>query len=104
MHWPSYFFGALSGCLFFVSFIVMILRWGWRHKVLLTQLIGEIYHVDLMPFIRRVKGLLKVALMESQIESTPPHMIMYIEKALLELEELETHISVATKKYEDYQT
>lgn len=94
-----YFLTFVVGLLCGVLFIVMVLRWGWRHQKLLTQLINEIYHEDLLNFVRRIRGLLDRALNDQNMS----YHYMYLEKAMEAILELEKAIQKTVKKYEDYQ-
>jgi hypothetical protein len=95
-----FFVGAFCGCLFGLFFIVILLRWGLRNLNLLTALVREVYHVDLLPFICRIEGLLNLVLIELPINIS--HGVMYLEMALKEIRKLKAQVSAAVKKYEGY--
>ena len=95
-----FFAGAFCGCLFGLFFIVILLRWGIRNLNLLTSIVREIYHVDLLPFICRIEGLLKLALMELHLNTL--HVQTYLEMGLKEIQKLKQQITAAVKKYEGY--
>ncbi len=94
-------FGFAFGALCSVLLIVTVLRWTWRHKELLTELVREIYHVDLMPFICRIEGSLNVALMEYLID--PVKTKVWIERAHDQVRLLKEQVLKAVSKYEKYQ-
>jgi hypothetical protein len=101
MDLESFFWGCALGCFASSSLIVIVLRWAWRRKEILTELIKEIYHIDLLPLVCRVEGLLSLAIMEWRMSS--PFAIVYVEKALIEIKELKQNIMEAVKRYEPYQ-
>jgi hypothetical protein len=101
MHLLSFLLGAALGFSASLFFIVIILRWAWRNRSLLRQIINEIYHIDLLPFICRIEGLLNLALMELKIESA--HMQMYLELALKEVKQLKSQVVKAVERYTKYQ-
>lgn len=98
----SFFWGFVSG--FFVCLLstVMVLRWGWRNRELLVQLIKEVYHIDLLPWVCRIEGLLNLALTEWHMGSRA-HTEMYVEKALEETRSLKKSILEAVERYTKYQ-
>src|SRR5258706_14706989 len=98
MELRSFFYGAGSGFLSGLFFIVMLLRWGWRNRQLLRELVREIYHIDLLNFIDRIEGLLNLALIEYRISMA--FTVMYIEKAIDEVRSLKNSVTKSTKKYE----
>lgn len=92
----------LSGFFAGVLFIVTVLRWGWRHKELLTQLLQEVYHEDLLNYTSRIKGLLTLAKHE-WLTSENTAIMVYVSKAIEEVDALDAGIRKTTKKYEDFQ-
>ena len=101
MEYSTFFWGVLSGFLFALFFIIMIFRWAARGHRVLQGLIREVYHIDLLPFISRVEGLIQLALMESQVNTS--YMKMYLEKGLEEIKQLKANVIEAVKRYEKYQ-
>jgi len=101
MHLSSFLLGAALGFCASLFFIVIILRWAWRNQELLRQLIKEIYHVDLLPYICRIEGLLNLAFMELHLNSL--HMKMYLELAQQEIKELKRQVTEAVHRYTKYQ-
>lgn len=97
----AFLLGVAFGCLFSLWYIAIVLRWMWRNKQILTELVREIYHVDLMPFICRIEGLLNVALMEGNINLYS--MKVWVEMALEQVKLLKEQILKATEKYQKYQ-
>lgn len=92
----------VSGFFAGVLFIIMVLRWGWRHKELLTQLLQEVYHEDLLNYTSRIKGLLQAAMMEYDL-SPARSILIYVDKALIEIDALDAGIRKTAKKYQDFQ-
>jgi hypothetical protein len=80
----------------------MVLRWGWRNRELLVKLIKEIYHIDLLPAVCRIEGLLNLTLTEWQL-GTLSHTKMYMEMALDEVRVLKKSIQDAVERYTKYQ-
>lgn len=94
--WGGFFCGV-----FFLSCCIAIgLRWAVSHKDLLRGLIKEIYHVDLLPFICRIEGLLSLVIMESQLNGMAN---AYVEIALREVRQWKKQVTEAIKRYEPYQ-
>jgi hypothetical protein len=96
--WPSFFFGLFFGFLSALFFTVMVFRWGWRNLELLRQVIREVYHIDLLPFIDRIQGLINLALME--LLSNTSFVKMYLEMAYEEIIKLKEQVTSAVKRHE----
>src|SRR5688500_1882929 len=91
-----FFAGGFLGFLLGLCFIVILLRWSLRKKDMLSALIKEIYHVDLLPFICRIEGLISLALMEWRLGTGNP--VVYIELAFKEIKKLKEQVTAAVKK------
>jgi len=96
-----FFSGILVGFLLALFFIVMIFRWAARNQELLRAIIKEIYHIDLLPFIARIEGLINLAIMEYRLHSY--QTLDCLERSLAEVRKLKDSIIASVKKYEKYQ-
>ena len=96
----TFFLGFFTGCALSFLFFLLFIRWVYRHKAMLTKLIKEIYHIDLLPFISRIEGLLALVVMEKYNSGM---MLTYAEIALKEIRTLKAQVLEAVKRYENYQ-
>ena len=89
--------GILFGFVAGVLLTIRMLHWAPKHKKILQDLISDAYHVDLLPEVSRIEGLLKLALMESRMGTA--HAIPYIEKCVEVVVQHKNKIMDALRKY-----
>jgi hypothetical protein len=75
-------------------------RWALIQRKRLKQFLHEAYHIDLMPEISRIEGLVDLALMESltNISSAREYLVMALEAA----QRHRDNIKKALKKYHNW--
>jgi len=75
-------------------------KWALIQRKRLRQFLHEAYHIDLLPEISRVEGLMDLALMESlnNISSARKYIMMALEAA----QRHKDNIKKALKKYHDW--
>lgn len=75
--------------------------WALKQKQLISDLLNDAYHVELLPEICRVEGLIVVALAELRINTFPgsAFLVMYLEKALECIQKHKKNVMDNLEKY-----
>lgn len=93
----------IGGLLFFCAGALTALtavKWALIQRKRLKQFLHEAYHIDLLPEISRVEGLMDLALMESLTDK--PNSRQYIIMALEAAQRHKDNIKKALKKFHDW--
>lgn len=84
--------------------MLIVVRWALIQRKRLKDFLNDAYHVDLLPEICRVEGLIVVALLELQMNIFPgsAFLAMYLEKALECVRKHKKNVMDSLEKYHEH--